>query len=195
MLCPRQQPGLGMEVGREREAKPGRCWWGTAATGALISISDKESAGKTNPMSGWLRLRRYLCCFLLWEGNCTLFHGLGRTEVIWMMGTCCFGPFHPDGLLKTFPAGSSRSCAGGNPRAGHPCSPPSLRNTALIPVLPTREGTETQNPISLKSCSGSCTASPSLSQSCGAAEINSALGFQWGLAARMALEVQHQPRE
>lgn len=140
--APSQHPGLGREVGREREAKLGR-WLMEHRSLWFFDFPfwfpDKESARETNPMSGWLGLRRYLSCFLPWEGNCTWLKDLGRTEAIWTVGTCCFGPFHLDGLFKTFPAqsfpeGSSRSYAGGNPYAGHPCSPPFLRNTALIPV-------------------------------------------------------------
>ena len=79
--------------------------------------------------------------------------------------TCCSQPFHLNSLFKKSFA-SSRGCAGGNPHAGHPQLSSVPQKHCTNPCcLPTWETTETQNPISLKPCSGSHTASLSLTSS------------------------------
>lgn len=152
-------PGLGQERGQLRSGL-------AVHRSHRFSISPPgsphtASAGETRPLSGLLRW--CLSCFL----PCTWLKNLGNVQVIQMvtLPECKYTALGPSTSTacpkKSFAEASSRVYAGGNPYTGHPRFPLFLRNSALIPVACLHGKPETQNPISLKSRSGSCTASPS----------------------------------
>lgn len=118
----------------------------------LVWLSHMKLPGEMRPLSVLLRLRQSLSCFFPQEGDCTWFKDSGRAQAIWI----AMVPQSGNSLLWAL-----------SPQ--QPVQKSSLLKLSSVPqkhrtnpcCLHTWEVTETQNPISLKSCSVSHTASPS----------------------------------
>lgn len=129
-------------------------WFRAGATSSdfLVWFSHMQLSGEMRPLSVLLRLSWSLSCFLPWEGDRTWFKDSGRAQAIWI----AMVPQSGNSLLWALPP-------------LQPVQKSPLLKLSSVPqkhctnpcCLPTWEATETQNPISLKSCPVSHTASPS----------------------------------
>lgn len=167
--APSQQLGLGREVGRERGATSGS-WLVAHRSHQFFDFPVWfPPHGVSRRDQTTVRLAQAQEVFELFPSLGRGLHLVPRfgkstsdldNDAATEWGHTALGPStSTDCPKKSFAEASSRGYAGGNPYAGHPCSPPFLRNTALIPVA-CLHGKPERYRIQL-ACSGSHTASPS----------------------------------